>query len=65
MRQFTVHCKQIVETPSDWNDRQDLNLGHNKEITRDYTAASKDDALEQFHNEQPVACLEEYEIWAE
>jgi len=65
MPRYRVHCKQIVETPSDADDREELNLGKNEEETYDFIADDEDEALDRFHGTQPLGCLEDYEVWAE
>ena len=65
MNKYRIHCKQVVEEPSDTDDRQELNLGKDQELTWDTTANNESDALDMFHRSQPIGCLEDYEVTVE
>lgn len=62
---WKVVCKQIVDMPSDIDDRDDLNLGKDGKKVWHYAARGEEDALDMFHYQNPVGCLEDYEITAE
>ena len=59
-----VVLTQLVETPSDYDDRVDLNLGQGKERLFNLPAwlihASDDEILDWFHSTIPIARPEEY-----
>ena len=66
---FVVKCKQLVEDEelSNSDDRADFALGKDgvyeyKSFPSDGTAGT---ALTLFHDNVPIGCLEDYEVWVE
>lgn len=64
-----VKCKQLVENVNlcDPDDRQDMALG--KDGIYEYESfphpPTAKTALDLFHREVAIGCLEDYEIWVE
>ena len=61
---WVITCKQLVDTPSDVDDQEEFDLGKDGENTWWCQAADEDDALDQYHNQQAIGCLDDYEITA-
>jgi hypothetical protein len=64
MPEYKITCKQIVCIPSDADDKHDLNLSLNEEHYLFLTADNETQALDKYHKEFPIGCLEDYEITA-
>jgi hypothetical protein len=64
---ITIKCKQLVENDelSDGDDRQDLALGKDGVMEVNTSCDTVEEALDLFHREQPIGCLEDYEITTE
>jgi hypothetical protein len=66
---LVVICKQIVESEDLCNpdDREEFDLGLNgvKECEIPKSITNSEEALDYFHENNPIGCLEDYEIWVE
>ena len=66
---YIVKCKQLVENEdlSNSDDREDFALG--KGEVYEYESFPSDGtvgtALTLFHDNVPIGCLEDYEVWVE
>ena len=61
---WTVTCKQLVDEPSDHDDRAEFNLGLNGVHSWRCNACNSDEALNQFHEHNAIGGLDDYEITA-
>ena len=62
-----IKCKQLVDNDelSDFNDRIDMALGKDEVMEVVSSCDDAEEALDRFHSEHPIGCLEDYEITTE
>jgi len=63
---YQIIMKQIVDDEDlDPDDRKTFGkCGKDGQVDVEFTAASEEECLDLFHDEIPIACLENYEIFA-
>lgn len=64
---ITIKCRQLVDNDelSDADDRNDFALGKDEIMEVVSSCNDAEEALDRFHSEYPIGCLEDYEITTE